>query len=107
MALRGKQAKRVLEKDNYSCRICGMKGINKGTERELEIHHIFPFLTGRRLGLTRGQLADNRNLITLCVPCHIKTFPTFDYGYRLFIGIYFENSKVLATWDGIANTSNL
>ena len=45
----------VLERDNYTCQICGMK-------LNLQVHHILP----RRLG---GEHAEE-NLVTLCCSCH-------------------------------------
>ncbi|MEM0134145.1 MAG: HNH endonuclease [Thermoplasmatales archaeon] len=63
----------VLERDDYSCRICGkspMVSENKnGVERlrvEVEVHHIIPRIA--------GGSNSTRNLITLCKDCHIKTF---------------------------------
>ena len=74
----------TLERDRYSCRICGkspMISENKGgVERlrvEVEVHHIIPRIAG-------GSNSTS-NLITLCKDCHIKTFknnytgvPSFD-----------------------------
>ncbi|MGC8562420.1 MAG: HNH endonuclease [Thermoplasmata archaeon] len=63
----------ALERDRYSCRICGkspMISENKnGVERlrvEVEVHHIIPRIA--------GGSNSTRNLITLCKDCHIKTF---------------------------------
>lgn len=46
--------KYVFERDSYTCRLCF------STYRQMYCHHIFP----------QGS-ADEDNLITLCVPCHI------------------------------------
>jgi 5-methylcytosine-specific restriction endonuclease McrA len=45
----------VLERDNYSCRICQ-------TKKSLEIHHIRHW--------SKGGDHNPLNLLTLCSPCH-------------------------------------
>lgn len=54
--------KNVFERDNFTCVDCGKKGGN------LNAHHIKPFALYPDL---RFELS---NGITLCVPCHRKTF---------------------------------
>lgn len=48
----------ILERDNYSCKLCG------DLKRKKEIHHIIPIKSG-------GGSTEN-NLITLCTTCHNK-----------------------------------
>jgi hypothetical protein len=56
-----KWRKLVFERDNYTCQICNIKGV------ELNADHIKPFSTYPEL---RTKLSNGR---TLCVPCHRKT----------------------------------
>jgi len=56
---------KVLERDNYTCQVCGFKGDSWGSN--LEVHHIVPLHKG-------GKCLDPENLITLCKKCHRKTF---------------------------------
>lgn len=50
----------ILERDGYTCQCCG----KRGNPSELEVHHVRP----RAVGGTNSP----RNLITLCIPCHMK-----------------------------------
>lgn len=62
----------VLQRDEYSCRICGRGGGRRLRGRRLdegeglEVHHIIP--------LRDGGTHHPRNLITLCSSCHRATF---------------------------------
>ena len=49
---------KILERDNYECRLCG-----DGGNFELELHHLTPF--------SNGGNNDINNLITLCKSCHL------------------------------------
>lgn len=61
-----RQNRRVLERDDYICQICG----REEDGRALDVHHIIPF---REFGLERYKEANQlSNLITLCRPCHVK-----------------------------------
>jgi 5-methylcytosine-specific restriction endonuclease McrA len=55
---------KVLERDNYTCKMCGNK-------EELHVHHIIP--------IKEGGSDDLTNLITLCVNCHSKQHPTVSF----------------------------
>ncbi len=63
----------VLERDGYSCRICGRSPIvqqfKNDTQKvrfDLEVHHIIPRIA--------GGSDSPKNLVTLCKSCHVKTF---------------------------------
>lgn len=61
------------QRDHHTCRHCGRK--HKRGERMFDVHHIKPF---RTFGYKRGenenykQANDLTNLVTLCLPCHVK-----------------------------------
>lgn len=70
-----KQRMRILQRDNFRCRICG-RSPNDHTDVELHVHHIRPWVIG---GIT-----EDTNLITLCHTCHNGLDPHFDVAlYRL------------------------
>ena len=52
----------ILQRDAFVCRLCLSRG--RLTGEDLEVHHIIPIKTDRRL-----ELADS-NLITVCARCH-------------------------------------
>ena len=54
--------KSVFERDNYTCQDCKIRG------KKLEPHHIIPIKSDL------NELFNTKNGITLCRPCHIKTF---------------------------------
>ncbi len=62
----------VLDRDNYSCRICGKASFSEKYDDagrlklDIEVHHIIP----RKIGGSNSP----RNLITLCHSCHVITF---------------------------------
>ena len=60
-APRPKHRMRVLQRDQYRCRICGRSPDNY-TDIELHVHHIRPW--------SHGGLTEDDNLITLCDTCH-------------------------------------
>jgi|SRR3990167_5458601 len=53
-------AKKIYERDHYTCQICNKKG------ELLNAHHIIPWAGNPNL------IFDLNNLITLCVPCHSR-----------------------------------
>ena len=53
---------KVFERDSFTCRWCGVKGSG------LNAHHIKSFVGNKELRF------DIYNGITLCVPCHVKTY---------------------------------
>lgn len=57
----GTIAKRILERDNYTCKICGRQ-IRVGVR--VEVHHIKPW--------TISHDNSDANLITVCRDCHRK-----------------------------------
>jgi intein/homing endonuclease len=54
--------KKVKERDNYKCRICGIS--EKDCKQNLQVHHIVPY------SCTQDSTQDN--LITVCSKCHPK-----------------------------------
>lgn len=56
---RPNQRRRVLERDNFECRICAA---SQRDGAELVLHHVRMF--------SRGGPTTDENLITLCKPCH-------------------------------------
>lgn len=77
----------VGQRDNWRCRICGGKGIQK-TEygHTIEVHHIIP----KGIGGADHPL----NLITLCNICHQKTFRNDYKGIPGITFKSFENAKL-------------
>ena len=61
--------KSILQRDNLTCQLCGNK------EKRLDVHHIIPY----RVSLDNSP----KNLITLCINCHIKEEHKY-YGKRRF-----------------------
>jgi len=57
----------VLERDNYTCQVCGFQANSWQEAQNLDVHHIVPVSKG-------GECLDPENLITLCKKCHRKTF---------------------------------
>ena len=76
--------KRIFERDNYSCTICGDRG-----GIEIVPDHIIPFsailneykIDSVQKALSCSRLWDISNGRTLCHPCHRET-PT--YGWKLY-----------------------
>lgn len=58
--------RRVLTKDNYTCRKCGVQ-----SRENLNVHHIHPFALNSDLRLDVG------NGTTLCAPCHLDYHRTY------------------------------
>lgn len=69
--------KSVFERDNYTCQICGIRGV------KIQADHIKPFKYFPEL---RWELSNGR---ALCVPCHRKTDTYGRRGEKL----YGRNSK--------------
>lgn len=63
----------VFTRDNFRCLDCGFKGY-------IEPHHIVPIRSDR------DRLFDTNNGITLCRPCHVKTFRK----ESMFASVYFS-----------------
>jgi len=68
-----KQRMRVMQRDDFRCRICGRRSADD-VDLELHIHHIRPWAQG---GITQDE-----NLITLCHTCHKGLDP--HYNPKLF-----------------------
>lgn len=58
---------------HLSCEICGTPYTGHRFSR-LEEHHILSCAQGRKLRLTKEQLDDVRNLVTICLKCHRLTY---------------------------------
>ena len=70
--------KQIRERDNNQCQICGKLEIElKGFHKKLSIHHI---------DYDKKNI-DPNNLISLCIPCHLKTNGNRDYWYAYFMYI--------------------
>ncbi|MEH2071667.1 MAG: HNH endonuclease [Nostoc sp.] len=68
-----KQRMRVMQRDDFRCRVCGRRPADY-VDVELHIHHIRPWAQG---GITQDE-----NLITLCHTCHKGLDP--HYNPKLF-----------------------
>lgn len=71
-----KKRMKILERDNYRCRICGQSPSNN-VNIELHVHHIRPWAD-------RGVTVD-RNLVTLCQTCHGGLDPHWNLKLARFI----------------------
>lgn len=60
-APRPKQRMKIIQRDQFKCRICGRSPDNY-TDIELHVHHIRPW--------GKGGLTEDENLLTLCNTCH-------------------------------------
>lgn len=70
-----KHRMRIIQRDNYRCRVCG-RSPNDHVDLELHVHHIRPWAIG---GVTVDE-----NLITLCHTCHNGLDPHYEYAlFRL------------------------
>ena len=64
----GRIKKRILKRDDFSCRTCGSKN-------NLTIHHIVPladFFKKNKNEKDLGEVRNDENLLTLCESCHEK-----------------------------------
>lgn len=67
--------RRVFERDNFTCQLCGATSYNS---TRLHVHHIKHYRGHKELRL------NTMNGITLCVDCHIKTIGKEDLFVELF-----------------------
>lgn len=65
-----KHRMRIIQRDNYRCRVCG-RSPNDYVDLELHVHHVRPWAAG---GVT-----EDSNLITLCHTCHNGLDPHFEF----------------------------
>jgi len=78
--------KRVLERDNYTCQICGAK-------ENLVAHHI------NHASYFPEQRFDVNNGVTLCYECHMNFHNNFKRSYRQKCTRYdWDNFVVLANY---------
>lgn len=70
--------KQILERDQDTCRCCGVKPANV-------VHHIIPYRSCRDHKL--------ENLITLCGPCHRKTYKHEEEFIEIFLGILRQDAN--------------
>ena len=59
-----KQRRKCLERDEYTCRVCGVEDTE--LDRGVAVHHITP----RRMYDDNWEQNELSNLITLCPSCH-------------------------------------
>ena len=60
-----KQRRLAMERDQYTCQLCGIK--QEEIDRELTVHHILPYHD--------GGTNDLDNLLTVCMSCHFTLEP--------------------------------
>lgn len=80
---------KIIDRDNYQCRVCGSSP-EDSVHIRLEVHHIKPWEEG---GLTIPE-----NLITLCATCHkgADEFNRWKLYEKIGIGTLFQNSTFFA-----------
>lgn len=71
----------IRERDNYCCRLCGIKQVNK----KLDVHHID----------YNKQNNDPINLITLCRNCHSKTNSNRNKYTKVFTKLCISGFKII------------
>jgi len=64
----------VYKRDNYICQKCGIKCSGKRGKNIIQCHHIEPY--------RKDKNNDMKNLITLCLSCHIKEDFRYDKEMR-------------------------
>lgn len=80
--------KRVMERDNYACQLCGKRG------GKIEVHHLISFtilVNENGIKTLDGAEACNElwnmdNAIVLCRKCHVKTFSEEEHKKATVIG---------------------
>lgn len=79
-----KARKRVRERDQYTCQLCGI--VKKG--RGLEVHHIIPVKDDI------NRIFDETNMITLCITCHRDKVNNHEYEYlKVFTDIVVKTAS--------------
>lgn len=95
-SFRPKDRERILRRDQYKCIFCGMPG----TEAQLEVNHIIPRSTIKKLNLNDDLFFVDFNLITACFPCnrgksdHLRT-EDIEFYFKLFADPKHSNHKLL------------
>lgn len=95
-SFRPKNRERILRRDQYKCIFCGMPG----SETQLEVNHIIPRSTIKKLNLNDDLFFIDYNLITTCFPCnrgksdHLRT-EDIELYFKLFADPKHSNHKLL------------
>lgn len=95
-SFRPKDRERILRRDQYKCIFCGMPG----SETQLEVNHIIPRNTIKKLNLNDDLFSLDFNLITACFPCnrgksdHLRT-EDIELYFKLFADPKHSNYKLL------------
>lgn len=95
-SFRPKDRERILRRDQYKCIFCGMPG----SETQLEVNHIIPRSTIKKLNLNDDLFSTDYNLITTCFPCnrgksdHLRT-EDIELYFKLFADPKHSNHKLL------------
>lgn len=95
-SFRPKDRERILRRDRYKCIFCGMPG----TETQMEVNHIIPRSTIKKLNLNDKLFSVDFNLITTCFPCnrgksdHLRT-EDIEHYLKLFADPKHSNHKLL------------
>lgn len=95
-SFRPRDRERILRRDQYKCIFCGMPG----SETQLEVNHIIPRSTIKKLNLNDDLFSVDFNLITACFPCnrgksdHLRT-EDIELYFKLFADPKHSNHKLL------------
>lgn len=75
---------KCLERDNFTCRKCGLDGKIEG---DFDVHHVIPFKKSKCDSVT--------NLVTLCSSCHKKVENQFlRIGETAYLRRWIEENKL-------------
>lgn len=95
-SFRPKDRERILRRDKYKCIFCG----TPGSVTQLEVNHIIPRSTIKKLNLNDDLFSIDYNLITACFPCnrgksdHLRT-EDIELYFKLFAEPKHSNHKLL------------
>lgn len=73
----------ILDRDTYSCNMCGHQSHELG---KMQVHHIVP--------VSHGGSDSESNLVTLCKPCHMYVHNS---GWEKYVSSFKTNNKKMGT----------